>query len=136
MHISKEKVFEALKKVDNNILKLDSAILETAKLIDRPNAPSYSIEKQIELFKRFKGDFIVQTMFLRGSHEGRVVDNTTEEDISAWIEAIKATNPREVMIYTIDRETPSKMLEKVPLEDLKKIGEKVEQLGIKVNVAG
>ncbi|WP_165043926.1 radical SAM protein [Dysgonomonas sp. ZJ709] len=136
MHISNEKVFEALKKVDNNILKLDSAILETAKFIDRPNAPSYSIEKQIELFKRFEGNFIMQTMFLRGSHEGRVVDNTTEEEVSAWIEAIKATKPREVMIYTIDRETPSKMLEKVPAEDLRKIGKKVEDLGIKVNIAG
>ena len=136
MHIGKESVFETLKKVDNNILKLDSAILETVKLIDCPNSPSYSINKQIELFKKFDGNFIMQTMFVRGSHNGKVVDNTTEEEVSAWLEAVKATNPREVMIYTIDRETPEKSLEKVPLEELKRIGDKIEQLGIKVNIAG
>lgn len=136
MHISKESVFEALKKVDNNILKLDSAILDTVRLIDRPNAPSYTIEKQVKLFKQFEGEFIMQTMFVRGSHNGRVVDNTTEEEISAWLKAVKETSPKEVMIYTIDRETPEKNLEKVSLEDLKRIGERVEQLGIKVSISG
>lgn len=136
MHAGKEKVFNALKKVDNNILKLDSAIPDTVRLIDRPNSPEYSVEKQIELFKRFEGNFIMQTMFLRGSHDGKVVDNTTEKEISAWLEAVRATNPREVMIYTIDRETPEKNLEKVSVEDLKRIGERVKELGIDIIVAG
>lgn len=136
MHIGKETVFEALKKVDNNILKLDSAKIDTVRLLDRPNSRLYSIEKQIELFKQFEGNFILQTMFLRGTHNGKIVDNTTEDEVSAWLEAVKATNPREVMIYTIDRETPEKSLEKVSLEELEKIGEKVTLLGIKVNVAG
>ena len=136
MHAGKEKVFNALKKVDNNILKLDSAILDTVRLIDRPNSPEYSIEKQIALFKRFDGDFIMQTMFVRGSHNGKIVDNTTEEEVSAWLEAVRDTNPREVMIYTIDRETPEKNLEKVSVEDLKRVGERVKALGIKVNIAG
>lgn len=136
MHIGKESVFNALKKVENNILKLDSAILDTVKLIDCPASPGYSIEKQIELFKKFDGNFIMQTMFLRGMHNGKIVDNTTEEEISAWLEAVKATNPREVMIYTIDRETPEKNLEKVPLEELKEIGKKVEELGIKTIISG
>lgn len=136
MHIGKQSVFEALKKVDNNILKLDSAKIETVRLIDRPNSPEYSIEKQIELFKRFDGNFIMQTMFLKGTHEGKIVDNTTEDEISAWLEAVKATNPREVMIYTIDRETPSKKLEKVPIEELNRIGERVKEIGYKVSVSG
>lgn len=136
MHASKKEVFDALKKVDNNILKLDSANLDTVRLIDRPNAPSYTIDKQIELFKKFKGNFIMQTMFVRGSHRGRVVDNATEEEISAWLKVVKETKPREVMIYTIDRETPEKNLEKVSLEELKRIGERVEELGIKINIAG
>lgn len=134
MHAGKEKVFNALKKVDNNILKLDSACIDTVRLIDRPNSPEYSIEKQIELFKRFEGNFIMQTMFVRGSHKGRVVDNTTEGEVSAWLEAVRATKPREVMIYTIDRETPEKNLEKVPVEDLRKIGDRVEGLGLGIEV--
>lgn len=138
MNIGKEKIYAALKKVDNNILKLDSAFLETIKLLDRPATSSYSIEKQIELFKRFEGNFILQTMFVRGSHEDKIVDNTTEEELLSWLEVVRATHPREVMIYTIDRETPSKKLEKVPFDDLRKIGNRVETLGmnIKVNIAG
>jgi len=136
MHIGKKSVFKALKKVDNNILKLDSAILDTVKLIDCPASPSYSIEKQIELFQKFEGNFIMQTMFLRGTHNGKTVDNTTEEEVSAWLEAVKATYPKEVMIYTIDRETPEKNLEKVPVDELREIGKRVEELGIKVIISG
>lgn len=136
MHIGNEKVFNALNKVDNNILKLDSGINETVRLLDRPNSPSYSVEKQIELFKRFGGNFIMQTMFTRGYHDGKRIDNTTQEEISAWLEAVRDTHPREVMIYTIDRETPEKSLERVSVEELNKIGDRVRQLGIKVNIAG
>ncbi len=136
MNIGKEKVFNALKKADNNILKLDSAFIDTVRLIDCPNSPDYSIEKQIELFKKFDGNFILQTMFLRGMHKGQIVDNTTEKEVSAWLDIVKQTHPREVMIYTIDRETPEKNLHKVPLDELNRIGERVEALGIKVNIAG
>lgn len=136
MNISKQSVIEALKKVDNNILKLDSAKIETVRLVDRPNSPSYSIERQIELFKQFEGQFILQTMFLRGSHEGMEIDNTTEDEISAWLEAVKESNPREVMIYSLDRETPAKGLQKVTLDELRKIGNRVEAIGYKVIVAG
>lgn len=136
MHVSKPSVFEALKKVENPILKLDSALDETVRIIDRPNSPSYSVAKQIELFKKFNGNFILQTMFVRGEFNGRKIDNATENEISAWLEVVRALNPREVMIYTIDRETPAKQLEKVPLEELRKIADRVGELGIKTNVAG
>lgn len=136
MNIGKEKVFNALKKADNNILKLDSAFIDTVRLIDCPNSPDYSIEKQIELFGKFDGNFILQTMFLRGKHNGKEVNNTTEEEISAWLNIVKKVQPKEVMIYTIARETPEKNLEKVSLSELQSIGKRVEQLGIKVNIAG
>jgi len=136
MNIGKEMVFNALKRVDNNILKLDSAFIDTVRLMDCPASTNYSVEKQVELFKKFEGDFILQTMFLRGIHNGKVVDNTTGTEISAWLEIVKEVHPKEVMIYTIDRETPEKNLEKVSIDELKKIGEQVEKLGIKVNIAG
>lgn len=136
MHIGKGKVFEALKKIENNILKLDSANIDTVKLIDQPNSPSYNIENQIELFKKFEGNFILQTMFVRGYHKRKVVDNTTEDEINAWLNIIALTHPKEVMIYTIDRATPEKNLQKIPLEELQKIGEKVLNLGVKINIAG
>lgn len=136
MHLNKPEVFEALQKIENPIVKLDSAIDETVRLLDRPNAPSYSVAKQVALYQRFEGNFILQTMFVRGRFEGQEVDNTTEEEISAWLELVRALNPREVMIYTIDRETPAKELEKVPVSDLQKIAARVEELGIETNVAG
>lgn len=136
MNIGKDSVFAALKKVDNNILKLDSAFIDTVRLIDSPNSSSYSIERQVDLFKRFEGDFILQTMFLRGMHDGKVVDNTTEKEVSAWLEIVNEIKPKEVMIYSIDRETPEKNLEKVFVEELREIGKRVEALGIKVLVAG
>ena len=136
VHLSKIKVFEALKKVDEAILKLDSAFDETVKIINRPNLPTYSVAKQVEHYKKFEGDFILQTMFIRGEFEGKQIDNTTKKEITAWLELVKEMNPREVMIYTIDRQTPAKKLKKVPLKDLKNIAEKVKQLGIKTNIAG
>lgn len=136
MNVGKPLVFDGLKKVDNPILKLDSAFDDTIRLIDRPNSKEYSVAKQVQLYKRFEGNFILQTMFLKGEFGGQRVDNTTEKEISAWLQLVRELNPREVMIYTIDRETPAKKLEKVPVEELRKIADRVGELGIKTNVAG
>ncbi len=136
MHLDKPRVINALKKTDNPILKLDSALEKTVRIIDRPNSPSYSVARQVERYKKFGSNFILQTMFIKGEFEGNQIDNTTDEEISAWLELISDLKPREVMIYTIDRETPVKGLEKVSIEVLQKIAEKVERLGIKTIVAG
>lgn len=136
MHLDKPRVIDALKKTDNPILKLDSALEKTVRIIDRPNSPSYSVARQVERYKKFGSNFILQTMFIKGEFEGNQIDNTTDEQISAWLELISDLKPREVMIYTIDRETPVKGLEKVSIEVLQKIAEKVERLGIKTIVAG
>lgn len=136
LHVSKESVFRGLQKVDNNILKLDSAFDETVQIVDRPNAPSYSVRNQVEQYKRFGHDIIIQTMFIRGEFEGQHFDNTTDKEVSAWLELVRELNPREVMIYTIDRETPAKGIEKISVEVLKDIASKVEAMGIATNVAG
>lgn len=135
VHINKPEILETLKKVDNNILKLDSGFIETIHLMDQPVNSNYSIEKQIELFKKFEGNFILQTMFLKGEHDGKIIDNTTDEEIKCWLNIVKETKPKEVMIYTIDRETPEKNLEKIAREKLQEIGNKVQELGIKINIA-
>lgn len=135
LHLNKKEVFDAMKKIENPILKLDSAFDETARQIDRPNAATYSVSQQVERYRLFQGDFILQSMFLRGRFEGRVVDNTKEEEISAWLGLVRSLQPREVMIYTIDRETPARELEKAPKEVLKEIARRVEELGIRTTVA-
>lgn len=128
-------VAAALKRADNNILKLDSAVEQTMQLIDCPNEKSFSVEKVIEGLRQFAGTGIVQTMLLRGEHNGIPVDNTTPEEVDALISAYKKINPREVMIYSIDRSTPEEKLIKVEKPELEQIAEKIRRAGIKVITA-
>ncbi|MBO7213280.1 MAG: radical SAM protein [Rikenellaceae bacterium] len=133
--IDRPEIREALLKVDDNILKLDSAFEQTVQLINQPHK-GYSVAKTVEMMQKFEGKMILQTMFLRGTYEGVVVDNTTEEEVSAWLELVAKIAPRKVMIYTIDRDTPAQDLHKVSVEDLKQIASRVEALGIECSVAG
>lgn len=129
-------VVAALRKVDNNILKLDSALTSTIRIIDRPNSPAFTAEKVIAELAQFKGQCIVQTMFLRGEYDGVEIDNTVAAEVDALIEAYKKISPSEIMIYSIDRKTPAENLVNVPREELERIGERVASAtGIPVQVA-
>lgn len=130
-----DKVFAALKKVDNNILKLDSAITETMRLIDQPNSPSFTSEQVIEQISQFDGQCIVQTMMLRGFHNGKIIDNTIEHEIKALLRAYKRIKPIEVMLYSIDRKTPEERLEKVSINELNDIADIFRKNGINVQVS-
>ena len=133
--IFKPDVAEALKKADNNILKLDSAIESTMRLIDRPNSPGFTVDRVVEALRQFEGTGIIQTMMLRGEHDGVAVDNTTEAEIEALIEAYRRIKPREVMLYSLDRSTPEEKLVKVEKEELAAIGKRTEEAtGIDVQV--
>ncbi|MDR2882413.1 MAG: radical SAM protein [Alistipes sp.] len=133
--IGRESVRRALLRVDNNILKLDSAFDDTVRLIDDPRG-GYSVAETVANMKLFEGQLTIQTMFLRGEYAGRRVDNTTAREVEAWLELVGQIAPRQVMIYTIDRDTPAPNLEKVAVEELRAIAARVEALGIPVSVAG
>lgn len=126
------KVADALDRVDNNILKLDSAREDTMRLIDRPNDPGFTVAKVVEGLKRFAGRGIIQTMLLRGEHDGRRIDNTTPEEIDALIRAYKEIKPREVMLYSIDRTTPEERLQAVGHDELRVIADRLRAEGIPV----
>jgi wyosine [tRNA(Phe)-imidazoG37] synthetase (radical SAM superfamily) len=132
--IHREDVRRALLKVDNNILKLDSAFDATVQLMNKPQG-NYSVSRMVELFKTFEGNFILQTMFLRGEYLGHRVDNTTEQEVSAWLDIVKEISPKQVMVYSLDRDTPCQTLEKVEKDELRAIAARVEALGIPVSVA-
>jgi wyosine [tRNA(Phe)-imidazoG37] synthetase (radical SAM superfamily) len=134
--LHKPSVFEALKKIDNPILKFESAFDRTVQLIDRPVSKQFTVEWLRNQIKRFDGKMIIQTMFLRGENQGEKFDNTTDEEVDAWLDALIEMGTRSVMIYTIDRETPIKTLEKISIEELNRIAEKVRAKGIEVSVAG
>lgn len=132
--LHREDVRRALLRVDNNILKLDSAFDATVQLVNKP-VGSYSVKRTVELMKLFEGQMILQTMFLRGEYMGQRVDNTTEEQVEAWLRLVKEIAPRQVMVYSLDRDTPCQTLEKVGREELQQIAARVEALGIACSVA-
>lgn len=132
--IHRPAVFAALNRVDNNILKLDTVDEAYIRDLDRPTG-HYSVRKIIEGMKAFKGNCIVQTMFLKGGYEGRDMDNTSDKYVLPWLEAVKEIAPRQVMIYTIDRETPDHDLLKATHEELDRIAALIKEAGIAVSVS-
>ena len=122
----REKVREALLKVDNNILKLDTVNPDYIRKVDRPVSRAYDVNKIIENLKWFKGHVIIQTMFMKGDG----TDNTGDEYVNPWLAAVKDIAPQEVMVYTIDRETPDKKLLKASHEELDSIKDRVVKMGI------
>ena len=126
-------VFRALQKFDNNILKLDAGTDRMFNLINNPVEP-VQFADLIGNLKKFQGNLIIQSMFLRGNFKGQVVDNTTSEEVEAWISCLKEINPKLVMIYPIARATPLHNIEKIGLHELEEIAEKVRKAGLKVQV--
>lgn len=124
--LHRQEVHDALMRVDNNILKLDTVDDAFIKQVDRP-CGAYMASHTVELLKTFHGHLIIQTMFLR-STEG--LDNTVEHFVAPWLKAVKAIRPQQVMIYTIDRETPDQQLQKASREQLDAIRDRVLALGI------
>ena len=132
--VTRPAVFEALKRVDNNILKLDTVNIDYIKFVDRPTA-AYDLEAIIERLAAFGGNAVIQTMFMKGTVDGRSVDNTGDEYLLPWLETVKAISPRQVMIYTIDRETPQAGLQKATREELDRIVAMLKAEGIEASAS-
>lgn len=130
-NIHNERVFKALQKVDNNICKLDGGTLDIINKVNLPNV-KINLERYVSDLQRFESQVIIQTLFLRGEHNGEKIDNTTDEEINLWLEHLKKIKPRKTMIYVIDRETPEKNLVKLSSEEMSKIADKVKALGFNV----
>ncbi|MCF6358085.1 MAG: hypothetical protein L3J54_09795, partial [Draconibacterium sp.] len=133
--LHKKSVFNALLKIKDNIQKLDSAFEETVRLLDVPNK-NFSLNKVVKQLTDFKGKVIIQTMFISGSYKGNIIDNTSEKEISAWIELLRKIKPSQVMVYTIARDTPTNTLKKVSLEKLNSIADRVKNAGFDIQVSG
>ena len=129
-------VFQALCKVDDCLMKLDAGCDALIQRIDEPLMPDFSAEKVIEQLCQFNGQLTIQTIFLRGEYHGKNLDNTREEDVSLWIDALRHIRPRQVMIYTISRETPVATLQKITIDTLEQIAARVREAGFLVSVAG
>lgn len=133
--LGRKDVVEALLLCDNRILKLDSAIDTTMQLIDKPVNQHLTVAQIIQWLSLFEGNFTLQTCFLRGEYEGKVIDNTTREELDAWYQAVNILQPKQVMIYVIDRATPLQTLSKVPADVMEAIAAPLREKGIDVIVS-
>lgn len=129
--IGRKDVREALKKIDNPILKIDAS---DDGLIDKINKPTgtYRLADQIEWLKDFNGDFILQTMFLKSPD----FDLSDPEQLERWRDIVRLLRPREIMVYTIDRETPDKSLEKYTVREMEAFVAPLLDEGFRIQVRG
>lgn len=128
--IHRPEIRQALMLFDNPIMKLDTIDNEYISKVDQP-AAGYDVKRVIDGMKAMEGRLIVQTMFMKGNG----MDNTTDDYVLPYIDVLKDIKPRQVMIYTIDRETPVKGLEKASHESLDNIAAKIESVGIPCSVS-
>ncbi|MDD7009788.1 MAG: radical SAM protein [Candidatus Cryptobacteroides sp.] len=125
------EVFEALRKVDNPIMKIDAPTDELVRLIDNP-APGYSLARTIEALRRFEGDFVLQTMFLRSPD----FDSSSPEVLDGWKAIVRDLRPRKIMVYTIDRPTPMQGLEKFSVERMHSLVADLIEEGFDIDIKG
>jgi Fe-S oxidoreductases len=129
--IGRKDVFEALRKVDNPILKLDAPTDEAVSRINQPQG-IYHVDDVVENMMAFKGDFVLQTMFMKSPD----FDSTDPGQLHAWMDIVRRLKPREVMIYTLNRETPAKNLERVSAEEMTELVHPLIEEGFKIQVRG
>ena len=133
--LGRADVVEALRMCDKRILKLDAATDTMMRRIDKPVNEGLDVETIIRWLEQFEGDFILQTCFLRGEHNGERIDNTTEEELNAWYQAVERLHPKQIMIYVIDRKTPEESLEKIAPETMHAIAQPLKEKGYEVIVS-
>lgn len=129
--IGREDVRNALKRIDNPILKIDASDDAIIQALNRP-VGTYRLSDVIGWMKEFNGEFILQTMFLRSPD----FDLSAQAQLEGWRNIVRELRPREIMVYTIDRETPDKALEKYTVEEMEQFVAPLIKEGFKVQVRG
>lgn len=133
--LGRPDVVEALRLCDNRILKLDAATDTMMRRIDLPVNEHMTVDTIIRWLQQFNGDFTLQTCFLRGKHDGQVIDNTSHEELAAWYKAVDILRPKQIMIYVIDRKTPEEHLEKIPRDEMEAIAAPLREKGFDVIIS-
>jgi len=127
--IGRKAVADALKKVNNPILKLDAPYQEGVMLVNKPQG-QWKIEEVIVNLKAFEGNFILQTMFLKWD------EFDTSAHVAEWMDIVRELRPREIMVYTLDRETPQKNLQKFTVEEMTELVKPLIEEGFKIQIKG
>lgn len=126
------EIFNALRKVDNPIMKIDAPTNELVVKINNP-APGYDVQRVIEALKQFKGNFVLQTCMLRSPD----FDSSSPEVVGPMMDIVRLLKPREWMVYTIDRPTPMQGLQKFSPQEMKALVQPIIDEGFtKVQIKG
>lgn len=133
--LGRADVVQALRLCDNRILKLDAATDEMMRRIDLPVNPQLSVATLLKWLGQFDGDFTLQTCFLRGEHNGQIIDNTAPEELQAWYKAVDILHPKQIMMYVIDRKTPEENLSKISREEMETIAAPLREKGYDVIIS-
>jgi len=133
--LGRPDVVKALRLCDNRILKLDAGTDTMMRRIDLPVNEQLTVETIIGWLSQFDGDFTLQTCFLRGEHDGQVIDNTTPKELEAWYKAVDVLHPKQIMIYVIDRKTPEENLSKIPRDKMEQIAAPLIAKGYEVSIS-
>ncbi len=123
----------ALMMADINMLKLDAGTEETFQKLNNPII-KITLQEIVDNYKKFNGNFIVQTLFTRINYKGEIIDNTQPAELQAWLNILKKLKPALVTIYPIARDAPISEVEKISPGVLNKIGKMVEEAGLKVEI--
>lgn len=129
--VGRPSVFEALRKVDNPILKIDAPTAALALKINQPRC-EYDVESIVRDLEKFEGDFVLQTIFLQSPE----FDSSSPEVLEGWMQIVRRLRPREIMVYTIDRETPMKGLKKFTVEEMTLLLKPLLEEGFKIQIKG
>lgn len=133
--LGRPDIVEALWLCDNRILKLDAGTDEMMRLIDKPVNPNLTVAQIIEWLEPFHGDFTLQTCFLKGEHNGVILDNTQGDVLASWYQAVDRLHPKQIMMYVIDRKTPEEHLEKISPDEMERIAAPLRAKGYNVIVS-
>jgi len=129
--VFRPEVFEALRKVDNPILKIDAPTDELAQKINQPQG-EYHVSQIVEDLKKFEGDFVLQTMFLKSKD----FDSSSPEVLDGWMDIVRELRPREIMVYTIARETPAQGLGKFTVDEMRELVKPLLDEGFSIQING
>ena len=129
--LDREDVLNALMKIDNPIMKIDASSQHLVEKINKP-VGAYKLDAVLENLKKFDGNFILQTMFLKSQE----FDTLSQEALNAWMDIVRMLKPRQVMVYTIDRETPDKTLMKYSVEQMTAMVQPLIDEGFDIQVRG
>lgn len=124
-----DTVFEALRKVDAPILKLDAPTDERARKINGA-LPSFKVDDVVKGMKRFEGDFILQTMFLKSDD----FDSLEPQMLAKWMDIVREIRPRLIMAYTIARPTPQSGLSAYSAAQIREALKPLEDESFKIQI--